>query len=351
VSTPYASEAFLHQILAKAHAAHASDVHLRVGRPPGARVHGDVVYFRADALAPEDTEAVARLVLARRPSILGALGSLREVDVSYEVPELGRFRVNIYLQRGTIALVMRLVPFRIPSFEDLAVPPAARALADKARGLVLVVGPAGQGKTTTLAAMVAHIVQTYPKHIVTIEDPIEFVHEEGRASVSQREIGSDTDTFASGVRAALRQDPNVLLVGEIRDGATMEVVLQAAETGHLVLSSVHTPDVARTVGRLLSLSSEPRETRERLSECLQGIVAQRLLPRRDGHGQVLTTELLVATGTVRGAIKRPDQNPSLRELMEKGVTPYGMQTFAMHVERLAAEGIVDADVARSAMTF
>ncbi|MDI3286283.1 PilT/PilU family type 4a pilus ATPase [Polyangium sp. 15x6] len=351
VTTPYASEAFLHQILAKAQAAQASDIHLRVGQPPGARVHGDIVYFRAEPLLPEDTEAVARLVLARRPSVLGALGSLREVDVSYEIEGLGRFRVHVYLQRGTISLVMRVIPGKTLAFEALGVPPAARGLADKSRGLVLVVGAAGQGKTTTLASMLAHIVETYPKHLVTIEDPIEFVHASGRATVSQREVGSDTESFASGVRAALRQDPNVLLVGEIRDAATMEVVLQAAETGHLVLSSLHTPDVGRTVGRLLSMSSTPQETRDRLSECLQGIVAQRLLPRREGGGLVLASEVLVATGTVRAAIKHPEGNPSLRELMEKGVTPYGMQTFAMHIERLVAEGLVDADVARAATQF
>ncbi|TKC97266.1 type IV pilus twitching motility protein PilT [Polyangium fumosum] len=348
MTTPYASEAFLHQILAKAQAAQASDIHLRVGQPPGARVHGDIVYFRAEPLKPEDTEAVARLVLARRPAVLGALGSLREVDVSYEAEGLGRFRVHVYLQRGTIALVLRLIPAKIPSFEALGVPPAARGFADKSRGLVLVVGAAGQGKTTTLASMLAHIVEAHPRHVVTVEDPIEFVHDGGRATVSQREVGSDTESFASGVRAALRQDPNVLLVGEIRDAATLEAVLQAAETGHLVLSSLPTPDVGRTVRRLLAMGPTPEETRERLSACLQGIVAQRLLPRREGGGLVLASEVLVATGAVRGAIERPEGNPSLRELMEKGVTPSGMQTFAMHVERLVAEGLVHADVARAA---
>nr|WP_240806938.1 ATPase, T2SS/T4P/T4SS family [Polyangium spumosum] len=293
VTTPYASEAFLHQILGKAQAAQASDIHLRVGQPPGARVAGDIVYFRAEPLQPEDTEAVARLVLARRPKILATLGSLREVDVSYEIEGLGRFRVHVYLQRGTVALVLRVIPSQIPSFDALGVPPAARALADEGRGLVLVVGAAGQGKTTTLASMLAHIVQTYPKHVVTLEDPVEFVHGEGRATVSQREVGSDTESFASGAHAALRQDPNVLLVGEIRDAATMEVVLQAAEAGHLVLSSLPTPDVGRTIGRLLSMSPQPEETRERLRACLRGIVAQRLSPRPEGGGLVLVSEVLV----------------------------------------------------------
>jgi twitching motility protein PilT len=345
VTTPYASEVFLHQILSKAHAAHASDVHLKVGQPPGARVHGDMVYFRAEPLSPADTEAVARLILTRRPAILGALGSLREVDVAYEIEGLGRYRANIYLQRGTIALVMRAIPFEIPSFDALGIPAAARALADAARGLVLVVGAAGQGKTTTLASMIAHIVRTHPKHVITIEDPIEFVQADGRASVSQREIGSDTESFASGMRAALRQDPDVLFVSEIRDGATLDVALQAAEAGHLVLASLQTPDVARTLRRLLSLGTSPEQTRDRLAESLQGIVAQRLLPRKDGSKLVLASEVLVATTAVRDAIGRPEQNPPLRELMEKGPTPHGMQTFAMHVERLVREGTVDPKTA------
>ncbi len=348
MTTPYASEAFLHQILAKATSANASDVHLKVGQPPGARVRGDIVYFRAEPLGPKDTEAVARLVLTQREKLLDVLGTLHEVDVSYTVPQLGRFRVNIYLQQGSLALVMRVIPHKSPTFDDLKLPAAVRALADRPRGLVLVVGPSGQGKTWTLASMLNHIIHTHSKHVITIEDPIEFAHVDGRSSVSQREVGVDTATFATGVRASLRQDPDVLMVGEIRDPATMDVVLQAAETGHLVLSSLHTADAERTVGRLLSMSANPHETRDRLSESLQGIVAQRLLPRADGTGRLVATELLVATSTVRGALKRPENNPSLRELMERGVTPYGMHTFPMEIDRLLQEGLIDAEVARSA---
>jgi len=351
VTTPYASEAFLHQILAKAHAADASDVHLKVGQPPGARVRGDIVYFRADPLEPRDTEAVARLVLAQRSAALTSLAGLHEIDLSYEVPELGRFRVNVYLQRGSFALVMRVIPATCPTFDQLGLPQAVRALADRQRGLVLVVGPAGQAKSWTLAAMISHIATTQAKHLITIEDPIEFVHVDGRSSVSQREVGADTDSFASGVRAALRQDPDVLMVSEIRDHATMDVVLQAAETGHLVLSSLQTSDVERTIGRMLSMSNNPQETRDRLSECLQAIVAQRLLSRADGGGRVLATEVLMTTSSVRNSLKRPDQNPPLRELMERGVSPYGMHTFAMDIERLVNEKVVDAEVARLALAF
>jgi twitching motility protein PilT len=345
VTTPYASEAFLHQILAKAHAADASDVHLKVGQPPGARVRGDMVYFRAEPLEPQDTEAVTRLVLTQRTGSLPSLAGLRELDLPYEVPQLGRFRVNVYLQRGSLALVMRVIPGTCPTFEQLHLPTSVRALADRPRGLVLVVGPAGQGKSWTLASMIAHIVATRAKHVVTIEDPIEFVHLDGRSGVSQREVGADTDSFASGIRAALRQDPNVIMVGDIRDAATMEVVLQAAETGHLVLSSLPTANAERTMGRILSMSSNPQETRDRLSECLQGIVAQRLLPRLDGTERILATELLVTNSSVRAAIKRPEDNPSLRELMERGASQYGMHTFAMEIERLKKQGLVEGDVA------
>ncbi len=351
MTTPYASEAFLHQILAKAHAADASDVHLKVGQPPGARVRGDIVYFRAEPLEPQDTEAVARLIIAQRMKSLAALSGLREVDMSYEVPELGRFRVNVYLQRGSFAIVMRVIPATCPTFDQLKLPQEVRGLADRDNGLVLVAGAAGQGKSWTLAAMVAHIIATHPKHVVTIEDPIEFVHIDGRSSVSQREVLADTDSFTSGVRAALRQDPNVLMVAEIRDAATLEMVLQAAETGHLVLASLPTANVERTIGRLLSMSANAQDMRDRLSDCLQAIVAQRLVLQADGEGHVLATEVLMATSSVRATLKRPEQNPALRELMERGASAQGMHTFAQDVERLVNEGLVDAEVGRQALSF
>jgi twitching motility protein PilT len=293
-TTPYTSEAFLHQILAKALAANASDVHLKVGQPPGARVHGDMVYFRADRLTPEDTEAVSRIVLASRPGVIASLPALHEIDVAYEAPGAFRFRAHVYRQRGSRAVVMRSIPLIIPTFDALSLPPAARSMADKTRGLVLVVGAAGSGKSTTLAAMVGHINTNYPRHVVTLEDPIEFVHEDARSSVSQREIGIDTGGFAEGLRAALREDPNVILVGEIRDRATLSGVLEAAEAGHLVLSSLATRDTARTLSKLLAMSASPAETHERLSAALQGIVAQRLLPREDGPGFALAAEVLAA---------------------------------------------------------
>jgi twitching motility protein PilT len=194
--------------------------------------------------------------------------------------------------------------------------------------------------------MVDRINETLPKHIIPIEDPIEFVHSDKRAAVSQREIGVDTGSFAAALRAALRQDPDVILVGEIRDGETMEIALQAAETGHLVMSTMHTPDVARSVNRLLALSDNPGELRERIGDCIQGVVAQRLVPRADS-GLTLALEILVGTGTVREAIKRPESNPPLKELMERGVSPYGMQTFQMSFRQLMAQGIITKETAKA----
>jgi twitching motility protein PilT len=351
----YTSEAYFNQLLAKAVTAKASDIHLKVGIPPAARIRGELVFFRTDPLRKEDTDNIAKLVI-RDSGVRAEVANLREYDCAYAAPGVGRFRVNVYRQRGTLGIVMRSIPTVIPKFEELGAPAPCQYLAERERGLVLVVGAAGNGKSSTLAAMIGHLNRTQPLHIVTIEDPIEFLHEDDKSSISQREVGIDTGTFADALRAALRQDPDVILVGEIRDEATLDIALKAAETGHLVLSTLHTPDVGRTVGRMLALAPRNQpgssdELRERIGDALQGIVAQRLLPRKDGSGLVLAAEVLVATGTVRESIKRPDGNPSLKELMEKGTHPYGMQTFEMHLKQLLMAGNLDKDVARAAAGF
>ena len=225
--TPMVAEAYFHQLLQKAVAAGASDVHLKVGQPPGARVGGSLVFFRVDKLRPVDTEAAALHVLRRRRVTL-ELDALREFDTGYEVPGVGRFRVNIYRQRGSLAIVMRIISPRVPKLDELGTPEACKVLASKDRGLVLCVGAAGNGKSTTLAAMIDHINHTSHRHVVTIEDPIEYLHEDDLCSISQREIGPDTQSFASALRAALRQDPDVIQVGEIRDSETMDIALKAA---------------------------------------------------------------------------------------------------------------------------
>jgi twitching motility protein PilT len=349
--SPFASERFFLQLLAKAVGGGGRDVHLKVGQPPGARVRGELVYFRMERITSADTIAIARHVITDQ-AVLANLGKLREYDASFEAEGIGRFRVNVYRQKGSLATVLRFIPMKVPTLEELGAPQACYDLALKERGLVLCVGAAGNGKSSTLAAMIDHMNENMAHHIVTIEDPIEFVHTDKRSSVSQREIGLDTESFASALRASLRQDPDVIQVGEIRDFETMEIALKAAETGHLVLSTLHTPDVSRTMNRIISLAEgNADELRERLGDALQGIIAQRLLPRADGNGMVLVAEVLVASGSVRESIKRPQGNPSLKELMDNGEHPYGMQTFEKHVRALVREGLVDRDVARAALGF
>ncbi|MBI2892166.1 MAG: PilT/PilU family type 4a pilus ATPase [Deltaproteobacteria bacterium] len=346
------NEDVLKALLRKGVESGASDVHLKVGQPPAYRVRGALHYLTGEKLRPEHTRSAA-MVLLRDEERRSKIDAMTEADLSYSVEGLGRYRVNIYRQRGTLAVVLRAIPLVIPTLEQLGAPAACAAFAEADRGLVLVVGAAGNGKSSTLAAMIGKMNQTRRIHIVTVEDPIEFLHADQLASISQREVGLDTGKFATALRAALRQDPDVILVGEIRDEETMDIALKGAETGHLVLSTLHTPDVHRTVGRVISLmpASKEEETRERFADALRGIVAQRLLPRTDTAGLALAAEVMVATGTVREAIKRPQGNPPLKELMEKGVYPYGMQTFEMHLRALVKQGIVSPDLIKSAGTF
>lgn len=348
--SPYANPQYLHQILAKALSAGSSDVHLRVEKPPGARVRGAMVYFRLDKLRPEDTDGAARVLLGSRAAE-GRMERLEEQVLSYDAGAQGRFRVSVYRERAGLAIVMRHVPKEVPSLEDIGAPIAARVLAELPHGLVLVTGPASSGKTTTLAAMVAHVNRTFPKHVVTLEDPVEFLHVDEKASISQREIGVDTGSYLSGLRAVTRQDADVVVLGEIRDPESLEAAFGVAETGHLVIATVPTPDVVRTLNRLASVGKSSREARERIADTLQGIVSQRLLPKRDGSGLVLAAEALVATPPVKEALRNPDEAPLLKELMEKGVSPFGMQTFEMHLKQLVAQNVISKDVAKSAAAF
>lgn len=332
-------------------AAGASDIHLKVGQPPGARVRGSLVYFRLDGLTAEATASIAGHLIAARGGRV-TLDALAEYDCAYEVADCARFRVNVYRQRATLAIVMRVVPFEIPKLEDIGTPAVCQQLAEKDRGLVLCVGAAGQGKTTTLAAMIDYMNHNSARHVITVEDPIEYLYVDDRCSVSQREIGLDTSSYADALRAALRQDPDVIQIGEIRDSDTMDIALKAAETGHLVLSTLHTPDVLRTMNRVTALAAGTTDDiRERLADALQGVIAQRLLPRSDGAGVVLASEVLVVTGSVRESIKRPQGNPPLKELMEQGASLYGMQTFEMSIKQLVRDGLVDRDQARGYLGF
>ncbi len=350
MSSPYADENFFRALLSKAVAGKASDVHVKVGQPPGARIRGEMIYFRTERISAEDSTAVARHVITS-PAVLARLEELTEYDASYFSPGIGRFRVNVYRQRGTLAVVMRFIPTDVPAMEILELPmPVSKELAEKQNGMVLVVGAAGNGKSTSIASMIAHLNLTRALHIVTVEDPIEFVHKDLLSSISQREVGIDTASFAAALRGALRQDPDVIFVGEVRDEETMEIALKAAETGHLVLATLHTSDTIRTVGRMLALmKGDVGENRFRIASCLQGIIAQRLLPRSDGTGVALAAEVLVASQSVKEAIRRPENNPSLKSLMEKGSHPYGMETFQIAVSRLLERGIIDQTTANEAL--
>jgi twitching motility protein PilT len=348
--SPFADEKFFLTLLSKAVAGKASDVHIKVGQPPGARIRGEIIYFRTDKLTPEDGEAVARIVITNE-GVRSKLDELKEYDTSYSAPGIGRFRVNVYRQRGSLAVVMRFIPSDIPDIDSLGLPtPVTRELSERPNGMVLVVGAAGNGKSTSIASMVGHLNGTQALHIVTVEDPIEFLHRDVMSSISQREVGFDTASFAAALRAALRQDPDVIFVGEIRDEETMDIALKAAETGHLVLATLHTTDAVRTVNRMLALMpGDVAENRVRIASCLQGIIAQRLLPRADGNGVVLASEVLVASHSVKESIRRPENNPPLKALMEKGTHPYGMRTFQMSVAKLLEQGFIDDAVANEAL--
>ncbi len=343
-------ESALHALLKKGQQYAASDILLKVGQPPAFRVGGTLHYLQGEKLKPNQTRDLGRLILAASP-FEGSIDELHQYDTAYSVPGVGRYRVNVYRQRGTIALALRSIPLRIPTFDELKLPEVVRKLAELERGMILVCGAAGNGKSSTLAAMIGHMNTTVRAHVVTIEDPIEFIHTDGTSMISQREVGIDTSDFATALRGALRQSPDAILVGEIRDEETMDIALKAAETGHLLLSTLHTPDVQRTIGRILALVGEREvtETRERLADNLKGIIAQRLLPRADGRGLVLAAEILVVTGTARETIKSPEGNVPLKDIMEKGRHPYGMQTFEMHLRELVKEGLVDVEAARAAL--
>ncbi|APR77087.1 Twitching motility protein PilT [Minicystis rosea] len=346
MSSPYASEVFLHRLLGKALAAGASDVHLRVGQPPGARVRGDLVYFRGDKILAADTLAAARLLVG--PAGEARLDAAHEVVFVYEASGVGRFRVTAYRQRGDLALVMRALPVKIPTFAELGVPAAVTALAETKQGILIVAGGTGQGKTTTLAAMVGHLNDSYPRHIVTLEEPIELWHEDHRGSVSQRSIGEDAVSFASGVRAARWLDPDVIVISDLRDHDTFAAALEAAECGHLIIAAVAAPDVTRAVGRLQALGRGVHDLAPRLAASLAGVLAQRLVVKRDGSGVALCSEVLVATAAVREALRTPEGSDELatqlRELMEKGASPYGMQTFEMSHKQLVSQGVASASL-------
>jgi twitching motility protein PilT len=327
----------------------ASDVHIKAGDVFRARIDGKLVPLTKHRLTPEQTKAIAQHLMSSDED-RARLDRLRDYDCSWGMPGVGRFRVNILRQRSSFMIVMRVIPFDVPTFESLKLPPILATVASAERGMVLVTGVTGSGKSSTMAAMVNHINQTQSKHVVTLENPIEFLHRDINCSVTQREIGVDVDDFATGLRAALRQDPDVVLIGEMRDAATIDTALKAAETGHLVIATLHTPDALTTVTRVISMfpPEEQEITRERLSEALQAVVSQRLLQRADGHGRVAAVEILITTGAVRDLIRDPGRTDELPDYIREAREQYGMQTFEQHLVDLVSEDVVTPEEALAA---
>jgi len=323
----------------------ASDLHIKAGDVFRARINGKLVPLTKQRLTPDQTRAIA-LKLLSNDDDRSRLDQLRDFDCSWGMPGVGRFRVNVLRQRSSFMIVMRVIPFTVPTLDELSLPPVAARLAELEQGLVLVTGISGSGKSSTVAGMINHINQNLHRHIVTIENPIEFLHRDVKCSVTQREVGVDTETFAVGLRAALRQDPDVIVIGEISDSDTLDTAIKAAERGHLVLSTLPTPDVINTVSRLHSMF--PSVEREiggiRLSEMLRGVIAQRLVPRRDEGGRVAAVEVLVVTPAARAILRDTERLAALRGVMTEG-TEAGMQTFEQHLSRLKQEGEITDEAA------
>jgi twitching motility protein PilT len=324
----------------------ASDIHLKSGDVVRARLHGRLIPMTQQKLSPEQVKGLA-LKLIPRESDRENIDELLDYDCSWGVPGLGRFRVSILRQRGSFGIVMRAIPFEIPTFEDLKLPPVLGKISDADRGLILVTGITGSGKSSTMASMVHHINARYPRHIVTLENPIEFLHRDQKSSITQRDIGTDTASFMSGLRAALRQDPDVILIGEMRDIVTIDTGVRAAETGHLVISTLHTKNAFQTITRMLAVfkPEEQQMMRVRLAETLQAVVSQRLLPRKDGKGRVAACEIMVVTGTIRDCIEDPERTHEIPDLIEEGREQYGSQSFDQHLMDLVRSDQVDFEVA------
>ncbi|MCL6517746.1 type IV pilus twitching motility protein PilT, partial [Alicyclobacillus sp.] len=306
----------------------ASDLHLSVGAPPVLRIDGELV-AQGDPLSPEVAEALARSLMS--DAQWEAFSAAGELDFSFSLAGVSRFRVNVYRQRGCVSVAARLVPSRVPRLDELGLPEVIRSFTERSHGLVLVTGPTGSGKSTTLAAMLDHINRTQRKHIITLEDPIEYLHRHHQSIIDQREIGQDTRGFAPALRAALRQDPDVILVGEMRDLETMQTAITAAETGHLVLATLHTSDAVQTVDRMIDVfpAAQQAQVRLQIASVLQGVVTQRLYKRADGAGRIAAVEILVNTPAVANLI-RTEKTHQIRSVMQTG-RQAGMQTMDMHV--------------------
>jgi twitching motility protein PilT len=324
----------------------ASDLHIKVGNNPIVRVDGHLLSLEDHTkISQEDAIALAFSIMNNTQK--EKFKQRSELDMAYSAPGLGRFRLNIFQQRGTIGLIFRMVPTKILTFEELNLPTVLEKLAMEQRGMILVTGTTGSGKSTTLAAMIDFINRNRTDNIITIEDPIEYLHRDRKSLVSQREVGTDTESFSVALRSALRQDPDVILVGEMRDFETISTALVAAETGHLVLSTLHTLDAAETINRIISVFPpyQQKQVRLQIAAVIKGIVSQRLVPRADGQGRVPAVEIMIATQTIRECIIDPDKTRKIPDFIAAGLTQYGMQTFDQSLFALFKKGLISYEEA------
>ena len=331
----------LTDILKTALAKGASDIHLKVGNPPIFRVDGSLRALKeAPRLSPEVMKEVAYSVMTDRHK--ERFQEENEIDLSYAVSGMGRFRVNVFRQRGSISIVFRAIPFKIPFIDELLLPPVIEEIASKHRGLVLVTGTTGCGKSTTLAAMINHINTHRNNHVITIEDPIEFLHRDKKSIINQREVGEDTGDFSAALRSSLRQDPDVILVGEMRDLETIETAIMAAETGHLVFSTLHTLDATETVNRIIAVfpPHHQNQIRIQLGSVLEGVISQRLVPKADGSGRVPAAEVLLATARIREYILDEMRTKNITDAIADGHVQYGMQTFDQSLMGLLGQNLI-----------
>ena len=328
----------------------ASDLHIKAGDVFRARINGKLVALTKQRLTPDQTRAIA-LKLISSEEDRAKIDKLRDFDCSWGMPGVGRFRVNVLRQRSSFMIVMRVIPFTVPTIESLRLPDVLKVLAEADRGLVLVSGVSGSGKSSTVAAMVHHINRALHKHVVTIENPIEFLHRDLQCSITQREVGVDTESLAVGLKAALRQDPDVVVLGEMADAATIDTALKGAETGHLVIATITTPDVVTTIERVIAtLPAEEREIgRMRFSEAVHSIVSQQLLPLKGDKGRVAAVEVMLATPAVRECLKDSKRTPLIKRLMEEGQKELGTQTYEQHLDELIESDQITEDTKRAAL--
>ncbi|MFP5378475.1 MAG: type IV pilus twitching motility protein PilT [Vicinamibacteria bacterium] len=323
----------------------ASDLHLKVGSPPMARVHGHLKAVTDEKLDHEHLVSMAAAIMSNTQR--QRFKDAQEIDLAYSVPGLGRFRCNVFQQRGTIGMVLRVIPIRIMTLDELGLPEVLKKIAAEERGLVLVTGTTGSGKSTTLAGMIDYVNATRSAHVITIEDPIEYLHRDNQSIINQREIGVDTRSFAYALRSALRQDPDVILVGEMRDMETIETALHAAETGHLVFSTLHTLDATETINRIISVfpPHQQKQVRIQLASVLKAAIAQRLIPRADGTGRAPAVEVLVATAFIRDCIVDKEKTHLIQGAIAQGTSQYGMQTFDQSIFNLFQQQLITYDEA------